>query len=205
MSSTLCRFAFASVVSLTLTGALVAQEKPQTPPPRPDQTTPQRGNQGDTALVGCLKEGKDLPAQASANANDFFLANAMPAGAASTSGSGTPGTAGSATSATGTTPPSTTAGGTRPSDATRAGGAMGGSGKTYRITGLDKEQLSKHVNHQVEIQGRITPGSGGSDTPSATTTPGAAASAAAGRSDVAGVIQASAVKMISASCPAAKE
>jgi hypothetical protein len=198
MSSTLVRFAVASVTSLTLTGVLLAQA-PQTPPPQPprtDQTTPQRGGDNVT-LAGCLMQGKDVAALKTASPEDFFLTNAMPAGAATTSGAGTPG---ATTPATGTPPPST-AGGTRPSDAARAGGAMGGSGKTYRISGLDKDQLSKHVNHQIEIQGKVTPG-GASGTPSATTpTPGAAAGAAAsGASDLAGVIQATSVKMISATC-----
>jgi hypothetical protein len=193
MSSTLCRFAFASILSLTLTGVLIAQEKPQTPPPRPDQTTPQRSTQDEMTLAGCLKQGKDS-GQATASADDFFLTNAVPAGAASTSGSGKPGTA---TTATGTPPP-TTAGGTRPSEAARAGGATGGMGKTYRITGLDKAQLSKHINHQVEIEGRVSAtGGAASSTPSATR-PEAAAGAAAG--DAPGVIQATAVKMISATC-----
>jgi hypothetical protein len=200
MSSTLVRFAVASVTSLTLTGVLMAQA-PQTPPqqPRTDQTTAQRGSTGDNlTLAGCLMQGKDVAALKTASPDDFFLANAMPAGAASTSGAGTPG---ATTPATGTPPPTggtATAGGTRPSDATRAGGAMG-SGKTYRISGLDKEQLSKHINHQVEIQGKVSPGAA-SGTPSGTTPGAAAGAAASGASDLAGVIQATSVKMISATC-----
>ncbi len=201
MSSTIVRFAVASVTSLTLTGVLMAQGNPQTPPqpPRTDQTPAQRGSTADSVtLAGCLMQGKDVASlkQSTASAEDFFLTNAMPSGAATTSG----GTAGTAAPATGTPPPSgEKPGGTRPSDAARAGGAMG-SGKVYRISGLGKDELSKHINHQVEIQGRLSTGGAPSGTPSGTT-PGATAGAA-GASDIAGVIQAAAVKMVSATCTA---
>ena len=238
MNSTLFRFAFASVSSLTLTGALLAQSNPPptpqtTPQPRTDQTTAQRGNSGATVtIVGCLMQGKDVPSlsssTASANATDFFLTSATPSTGASTTGGTTGGTVGSATPATGTTPPATggtAASGTRPTDAARAGGA--GTAMTYRISGLDKDELTKHLNHQVEIQGTVsgmgnmggsgrtggTAGTTGTTGTAGTTgTTGTAGTTGAttggtrsGQTSMSGdtaVINATSVRMISATCTA---
>ncbi len=59
---------------------------------------------------------------------------------------------------------------------------------TYKITGLAADQLEAHVNHQVELKGRIN----------------AARPAQAGASNAAQEFKASSVKMISATCPPAK-
>jgi hypothetical protein len=211
MNRTLFRCALSSVIALTMTGVLMAQGNPptttpqtppQTTPPRGDQSTAQRSGQTVT-IVGCLEQGKDVAAlrsseKASENADDFFLTRVtMPgAGAATpTGGSPTTGTVGSATSAAGTT-------GTSKPSATAAGGAMAsamsGSDAVYKISGLDKDQLQPHLNHQVEIQGRLSSSGAGSAAGAA------AAGAGASATPKVSELHATSIKMVSASCRAAR-
>jgi hypothetical protein len=146
---------------------------------KPDQKT--------TTIVGCLVQGHPQGAggeqrseSGTANANDYFVRTptvAVPVGA--TIAVGKPGT-------TSTSPSS----GTPTADS------------FYRITGLDREQLRPHVGHRVELQGHLT-----DETSNRTTTrttvdaSGRATTRSETRLDVAGVLHATAIKMMSTACP----
>jgi hypothetical protein len=108
--------------------------------------------------------------------------------------------------------PSTATPGTTPSGTAEAGTSSGTT--IYRITGLDREQLSPHVGHKVELQGRL---SGNVASPPEPSTPSATAGEPArgegqrpderagqrtdGPADIAGVLYAKTIKMVSATCP----
>jgi hypothetical protein len=77
----------------------------------------------------------------------------------------------------------------------------------YRITGLQRDQLAPHVGHRVEVQGRLSgnmPDASAAGVTSAKTTvdkAGRPTVSVETRVDVAGELQATAIKMVSASCP----
>lgn len=139
-----------------------------------------------TTIVGCLEQGH--PAAASGerksetgaiNANDYYLRTptvALPVGG--TVAVGKPGTASTATSA-GTPAPDS----------------------FYRITGLDRAQLRPHAGHRVEMQGHLSASSETTTTAKTTVdSSGRATTRTETHPALAGVLHATAIKMVSASC-----
>ncbi len=149
-----------------------------------------------TTIVGCLVQGNPAGAggerrseTGAANANDYFVrtpAISVPPGTTVAVG-------GAGTATSGTSRRATTSAG----DPT--GTAM------YRITGLDREQLRSHIGHRVELQGQLTddpPSASGNGTTAKTTVDasGRATTRVETPMDIAGVLHATAIKMVSASC-----
>jgi hypothetical protein len=141
--------------------------------------------------VGCLVQGNPNAGSqprseaGAANANDYFVRTptvVVPVG--TTVAVGKPGTLDTTTSAG------------KPS-----------KDSLYRITGLQREQLNPHVGHRVELQGQLSgnkPDAAASGVTSAKTTvdgAGRPTTTVETRVDVAGVLHATALKMVSASCP----
>jgi hypothetical protein len=151
--------------------------------------------QSVTTIVGCLVQGNPAAGsgerrseKGTANANDYFVrtpAIALPPG--STIAIGGAGTQSSGTSGRATT---------------SVGDPTGTA--VYRITGLDHEQLRPHIGHRVELQGRLSnnmPGAGTSTTAQTTVdASGRATTRTETRVDVAGLLHATAIKKVSASC-----
>ena len=145
-----------------------------------------------TTIVGCLVQGNPNAAggeqrspAGAANANDYFVRTptvAIPVG--TTVAVGKPGTTNTTTSA-----------GKRSNDS------------LYRITGLQREQLQPHVGHRVEVQGHLSgnaPDAAAKGVTSAKTTvdkSGKPTTTVETRVDVAGNLRATAIKMVSATCP----
>jgi hypothetical protein len=145
-----------------------------------------------TTIVGCLVQ--ENPAKASvqrpsetaaSSAKDYFVRTptvAVPVGTTVTVGK--PGTTDTTTST-----------GKKTNDS------------LYRITGLTREQLGPHVGHRVELQGHLSgnmpDASAGGVTSAGTTVDkaGRPTTSVETRVDVAGVLHATAIKMVSASCP----
>jgi hypothetical protein len=174
----------ALLLCLPLIATVDAQTPPATQTAKPEQTV--------TTIVGCLVQGNPNAASgerrseaSAANANDYFVRTptvAVPVGTTVTVGK--PGTADTSTSA-----------------------GKPAKDSLYRITGLQREQLQPHVGHRVEVQGRLTgnmPDASASGVSSAKTTvdkTGRPTTVVETRVDVAGDLHATAIKMISASCP----
>jgi hypothetical protein len=139
-----------------------------------------------TTIVGCLVQGDPKRSgTGAANPDEYFVrtpAVAVPVGTTITIGK------------PGTTEMTTSAG--KPD-----------RDSLYRISGLDREQLRPHVGHRVELQGHLSstePDASATGTTSATTKvdkTGRATTSVETRVDVAGVLHATAIKMVSASCP----
>jgi hypothetical protein len=158
----------------------------------PSPTQVSKPNQTVTTIVGCLVQGNPNAPSAerrseagASNANDFFVRTptvAVPVGTTVTVGK--PGTTDTTTSA-----------GKKSNDS------------LYRITGLPRDQLAPHVGHRVEVQGHLSgnmPDASASGVTSAKTTvdkAGRPTISVETRVDVAGELQATAIKMVSASCP----
>lgn len=163
------------VGSAVLSLTLVAALGAQTPAP---PTTPPRPDQ--PAAQASSQEMTIVGCLAEdTTAPGSFILTVTPPDAARTSGA--PG-APDATRATGAPP------------AARAGAAA--QAAKYKITGLAADQLKPHLNHQVEFKGKA------SASAAAPAAPPAGAGAAAARP--ATEFQASAVKMVSATCPPAQ-
>jgi hypothetical protein len=139
-----------------------------------------------TTIVGCLVQG--LPGSVAAKdgiesetAQDYFIRTPtvrIPPGA--TVAVGTPGTASTATSI-----------GTPAEDS------------FYRITGLTLDAVRPHLGHRVELEGRLTDNTPGIESTRATTTQdkdGRASTTVETRIAIAGVLHATTIKMVSASC-----
>lgn len=167
------QIAAAALLALPLVAALSAQTA------KPEQAM--------TTIVGCLVQGHPSAASgerrsatAAANANDYFVRTPtveVPVGA--TVAVGKPGTTSTSTSA-----------GTPTSDS------------FYRVTGLDREQLRPHVGHRVELQGHLSADAATSTAARTTVdSSGRATTRTETRTDVAGVLHATAIKMVSATCP----
>jgi hypothetical protein len=137
-----------------------------------------------TTIVGCLANKLDPSIsgepQSGTNANDYFVRTptvAVPVG--STVAIGKPGT--------GSTTPSA---GTPTTDS------------FYRITGLDRGQLQPHLGHRVELQGHLSADSAAGTTAKTTVdASGRPRTTVEQRPVVAGVLHATAITMISATCP----
>lgn len=148
--------------------------------------------QETVTIVGCLVQGNPNAAGderrseiGGANANDYFVRTptvAVPVG--TTVAVGKPGTTDTTTS-TG-----------KPSN-----------DSFYRITGLEREQLRPHVGHRVELQGHLSgnkPDASASGVTGATITvdkTGRATTRVETRVDIVGVLHATVIKMVDASCP----
>jgi hypothetical protein len=139
-----------------------------------------------TTIVGCLVQG--LPGSASAKggveaatAKDYFVRTpTMKIPAGETVAVGTPGTTSTATSV-----------GTPVEDS------------YYQVTGLAENLLRPHVDHRVELQGKLTDNMPGIESTKATTTQdkdGRATTKVDTRIAIAGVLHATSVKMVSATC-----
>ncbi len=165
----------------------------QTPTPRPggqppDQVATQATKPEQTVIVGCLTQsgpaaGADTkPDSPAANANDYFVrtpAITIPTGSTVTVGS--PGaTPGSATTTSAGTPTATA---------------------LYRVTGIDREQLRPHLGHRIELRGHLTPNAPGTAAKTTVDAGGRAKTTVETRMDVAGVLHATTMKMVSANCP----
>jgi hypothetical protein len=173
----LFRFCSTAVLSLLMASVLVAQSAPQTPAAPRDQQAPPRATQpatpaadaADMTIVGCLAQSKD-------DSDDYILTVSPAATAQQSAGAGT------TPDATRATNPNPTA-----SDVARTAAAT--TPATYKIVGIDDDQLKPHVNHQVELKGRVS-----------------ASAAAPGQTQAASTkeFRASSVKMLAATCPPAK-
>jgi hypothetical protein len=137
---------FAAMLATTVT---TAAQEPQAPPtanppagsaaPRPDQDRSQADRSPQVTMTGCLQrddQGSPSPAgspTATSGSSSFVLANA-------TRGTGTSGSP----AAGGATPPS-------PGGATSTTGAS----MSFKLEGGNKADLTKYVNSQVEIRGKL--------------------------------------------------
>lgn len=168
-----------SVCGALFAVALGAQTpSPPSSPRGATQPPSQAGTAGEMTIVGCLAEDKTAPGT--------FVLTVTPAGA------------GDATAARGEA---------RPPDATRAAGAPdrdAAAARTaaaparpamYKISGLPADQLKPHVSHQVEFKGKVS---------ASDAAPSGVASATAPASVPPIEFHASAIRMVSATCPAAK-
>jgi hypothetical protein len=139
-----------------------------------------------TTIVGCLVQG--LPGSATAKegieaetAQEYFIRTPtvkVPPG--TTVAVGTPGTTSTATSI-----------------GTPAGDSF------YRVSGLDEKLLRTHLGHRVELQGHLTDNTPGIESTRATTKQdkdGRATTTVETRIAIAGVLHATTLKMVSATC-----
>jgi hypothetical protein len=149
-------------------------------------TAPAQAKPQETTIVGCLV--RQSPASvpggrqgdiAGANPNDYFVRTptvAVPPGA--TVLVGKPGTTSTATSS-----------------------GIPAADSVYRVTGLAPDHLKPHLGHRVELKGTLT-GESETTTTAKTTVDaiGRATTTTETRPTVAGVLQATAIKMLAASC-----
>jgi hypothetical protein len=148
----------------------------------PVAQTPQ-AEQTQTTIVGCLANRLDPSIsgepRSDTNANAYFVRTptvAIPAG--STVAIGTPGTA-STTPSSGTPTPDS----------------------FYRITGLTREELQPHVGHRVELRGHLSAEpTAGTTAKTTVDASGKPTTRVEQRPVVAGVLHATAIKMVSATC-----
>ena len=173
--------AFGTAVALAFGASLGAQSpSTSTPSSSASQTPPA------ITVTGCLTSDQAAGATgtsgtagaAATAASGFKLTNAM-AGAAADKASGTAG----ATAAPGAAP-----------SAAAGAASSAASGQTYTLGGNTSE-LSKHVNHQVRITGKLAPAAAASKS----STPAAPGSMAAG-SQSAQRLDVESVTMIAATC-----
>ena len=183
MRAALLHMTSAALLCLPLASMVGAQTSPARQAAKQEQTV--------TTIVGCLVQGNPNAASGerrsaagAANANDYFVRTptvVVPVGTSITVGK------------PGTTDTTTSAG--KPSN-----------DSLYRITGLAGAQLQPHVGHRVELQGQLSstpPDASASGVTSATTTvdkTGRPTTSVETRVDVAGVLHATAIKMIDTSC-----
>ena len=174
------RAALFSSAVVALCAVPVLSASAQSPATKPDQPV--------RIIVGCLVQGLPPAAAneqrseaAAAHAKDFFVRTPtvqVPPGTSVAVGK--PGTTSTATSAGKPTHDS-----------------------FYRITGLAADQLKPHVGHRVELQGHLAASDSEATATTARTTPnpsGGGTTTAETRDLVAGVLHATTLKMVSASC-----
>lgn len=169
----LFRFCSTATLSFMMAGVLAAQA----PPPQSTQPPAQRPQTPDAAemtIVGCLAQAP--------GATDSYTLSVVPAGAQQAAGAAK---AGEATRATNPDPART------PPDVARTGAAAT-QPASYKIVGIAADQLKPHVNHQIELKGRVEATSGSP----AQTQP-------AGQAPAVKEFRATSVKMVSATCPPA--
>jgi hypothetical protein len=165
-------------------------------------TSSNQADRNTITVTGCLKpadamggatgtSGSTTPGTSStagSSSDRFMLANAT-MGSATTASTGTAGT-----TPTGTTTP-TTAGTSRT-------GAAPATGSSYMLDG-NASELRGHVNHQVEIKGRLD-SSASSTASRPSTAPGTTATPATStpNASAAQTLRVESVRMIAATCPA---
>ncbi|HUE85770.1 MAG TPA: hypothetical protein VMO26_06795 [Vicinamibacterales bacterium] len=182
MRTRLCQGAAIAAFCLSVLGAHASAQG--TAAERPNQ--PGEPGAKATTIVGCLVQG--LPGSATAKdgieaqtAQEYFVR--------------TP---------TVTVPPGTTVAVGKPgttSTATSIGTPVGDS--FYRVSGLNQDLLRPHVGHRVELQGHLTDNTPGIESKRAKTTQdkdGRTTTTVETRIAIAGVLHATTVKMVSASC-----
>jgi hypothetical protein len=139
---------------------------------------PSRATAQSTTIVGCLVQ------HPSPKADEFFVrtpAIAVPAG--------TPIAVGEPGAAAGSTRATTSAG--TPTATT-----------LYRVTGLTAAELKPHLNHRVELQGRVSRNTPPPTTATTTQDPKTGRATTSVKEDwtVAGIVEASTLKMVAATC-----
>jgi hypothetical protein len=77
-------------------------------------------------------------------------------------------------------------------------GTSGSSSKSYNLTLKPSDDLSKHVNHKIEVTGTVSPASSGAAASSPSASAGAGASSSAAPTETFTVTS---FKMVSATCP----
>lgn len=176
-----------AIAALVAAGALTLNaQTPQTPQTPQPQQRPTDARPGDTmraaqagqtvTITGCLKEEKDVPGQRPSVAERAGMGNDFVLTNVKMAQS-------SATSGI-------------------------GLATMYEVEGVDDSELKKHINHQVEITGKLEGGARSTGATGAAGAAGAGAAGAAGASASAGAggdlpkIEATNVKMVSATCPA---
>jgi hypothetical protein len=144
------------------------------------QVQPEQGRTSEqtTTIIGCLVRDP------STSAEEFLVrtaAIAVPAGTqVSVGGSGSATSGGRATTSAGT-PAATT---------------------NYRITGLTVAELKPHVGHRIELQGRLSNNAPPATTATTTQNPKTGRATTTVKEDwtIAGVLHATAMKMVAANC-----
>ena len=181
------RFRWSALSTLAI-AAGVGMQSSTAAASRPDQGAAQPSPQEQTVtIVGCLMQGDPTAPPDSVRAHDYFVrtpAIEVPVG--TTVAVGRPTTPSSSGSGTGAT--------------TSAG--MPDKTTLYRIAGLDPEQLRPLLHHRIELQGRLSSDETGSNTTAKTSVDakGQATVRVETRMLVAGVLRATTLKMLSASC-----
>lgn len=200
----------AALVCVAQLGAQAPQAPQAQPDPSRSQSTPS-SSAGTMTWTGCLQRADQVATGTSGSAGaassspsasrGFLLTNARMG-----SGSRSSTAPGAATSGATSSTPGAAAGGGATSSTPSGAASASSSGSSYRLDGEDAE-LAKHVGHQVEITGKISPASGSSSTPSTPSTPPSSStpstsSSSASSSSGGGQVQVQSVKMIAATCPA---
>jgi hypothetical protein len=167
-------------------------------------TSANQAGQGTVKIVGCLKpadamggatgtSGSTAPGTSStAGGSDRFMLTNARMGSESSAQTGTSGTTTAGTTTAGTTTGTT-------STASRSGTASG-SMASYTLDGSASE-LRPHLNHQVEITGRLAAASATAGGSTSTPATGTATTAGAG-ANAAQNLRVESVRMIAATCPA---
>lgn len=191
----------AVVLSAQTTPQPQTPPRPQTPSARTDTTKP------PMTVTGCLKAEKDVPgmspnvAERAGVGEDYILTNVR-TGSGSPSSMGT-GTTGGGTTGSGTTGSGTTGSGTMGTGRTGSM-ASGHTGPMYKVTGIDRDELQKHVNHQVELSGHVDDDDTMSSTGRSGTTSSTPSRTSSDDKDVK-EFEATSIRMVSATCPGASQ
>jgi hypothetical protein len=171
-------------------------------------TSANQAGQGTVTVVGCLKPAEAMGGatgtsgstatgtSSTAGSSDRFMLTNARTGSASSAQTGTSGTTTAGTTTAGTTA-GTTSTASRPETAS-------GSMASYTLDG-NASELRPHLNHQVEITGRLASAGtagGSTSTASPTTSTGTATTAGAGQTSAAQTLRVESVRMIAATCPA---
>jgi hypothetical protein len=191
-----------AALALACTAALAAQTSTSSP------ASSTQSGQNTVTISGCLQ-----PSGSMGGSTATGTAGTTTAGTSSTAGAGdrfmlTNAKMGSDTSSrtgtSGTTTAGTATAGTATAGTTTAGATAGtarSAGSSYMLDG-NASELRRHVNHQVEITGRLSSMSGntGSRATETTTAGTTAGATAGGAANAAQTLRVESVKMISANC-----
>lgn len=136
------------VINIGLCVAISAAQTPSGSAPRSSEPA------APLAVSGCLLQ----ISASSAQGEQFILENARRTSASASSDAREPATPGSGgisgTAGSGATPQTDTADAT-PNNARRAATVSTGGAERYLVTGLNSDELRKHVNHHVELRGSL--------------------------------------------------
>jgi hypothetical protein len=190
-----------TVAALAFAAGLAAQTSTS-----PATTSTQQTGQNTVTVTGCLQAADSMGAattgtagsttpgtsstEASRGSDRFVLNNATMGSAASRTGT-------SGTTATGTSTAGTSTAGTSTAGTSTAGAART-AGSSYMLDG-NASELRRHINHQVEITGRLDSSASASRpaTAGGTTSTASTSTPAAGASQT---LRVESVKMLSATC-----